>query len=297
MTVTFGFFAVLIARELPGRSRVWPYLVAVTVIATLGFARLYLGAHWLSDIVGGVLLGVVWLLILGLAYRRHVARSFWMRPLALVFYLSFAAAALWHAPRAITPLLARFHPPPPSEVISAQAWWEHTWADLPSQRNERSSDSRWPLNVQVAGPLAPLQAQLENRGWTLQPQADWIAALGLLDDDTPPSQQPILPATLFTDAETLLMRREMGERRVQVLRLWHAPVLLDDPRPLWLGTVQTLVYTEPLWGLINLWRPVNDPELWRSLQGDLGGLTMQASEHPAGVWVLRVQTQISILNH
>src|SRR5690606_21362876 len=27
-TITFGFFAVLIARELPGRSRVWPYLVA-----------------------------------------------------------------------------------------------------------------------------------------------------------------------------------------------------------------------------------------------------------------------------
>jgi len=86
-TVTFGFFAVMIARELPGRSRVWPYLLAATVVAMLGFARLYLGAHWLSDVVGGALLGVVWLLLLGLAYRSHVARSFWMRPLALVFYL------------------------------------------------------------------------------------------------------------------------------------------------------------------------------------------------------------------
>jgi len=289
-TVTFGFFAVLIARELPGRSRVWPYLVAVTVISTLGFARLYLGAHWLSDIIGGMLLGVVWLLVLGIAYRRHVARSFWMRPLALVFYLSFTAAALWHAPRAIESTLAHFHLPAPSVRVSAQAWWQHAWAELPSRRNERSSDSRWPLNIQLAGPLSPVQEQLEAHGWQMQPQADWVAALGLLDDDIPACAQPVLPATLGSDAETLLMRR-MGEAgHLQVLRLWRAPVLLDDARPLWIGTVQTLVYTEPLWGLFNLWRPLADNGSWEAVRDDLQGFTMQSSEHPqSGVLVLRVQ--------
>jgi len=289
MTVTFGFFAVLIARELPGRSRVWPYLLASTVIATLGFARLYLGAHWLSDIVGGILLGVVWLLILGMAYRRRAARSFWMRPLALVFYLSFSAAALWHAPRVAEPMLTRFHPPAPSEVISAPEWWADGWTALPSRRNERSSDSRWPLNIQAAGPLPPLQARLEARGWVVQPQADWVTALGLLDDDTPADEQPVLPATLGTDAETLLMRRTVGERRLQVLRLWRAPLLLDDARPLWIGTVQTLVYTEPLWGLFNLWRPESGNDGWQALREALDGWEMETAEHPqSGVWVLRV---------
>jgi len=296
MTVTFGFFAVLIARELPGRSRVWPYLLAVTVIAMLGFARLYLGAHWLSDIIGGMLLGVVWLLMLGMAYRRHVQRSFWMRPLALVFYLSFTAAALWHAPRAVEPLLMRFHPPAPSEVISAQRWRDDGWTQLPSHRNERSHDSRWPLNIQLAGPLAPLQAHLEAHGWAVQPQADWVAALGLLDDNTPPSEQPVLPATLGTDAETLLMRRLVGERDLQVLRLWRAPVLLDDTRPLWIGTVQTLVYTEPLWGLFNLWRPTNDNgDAGRALRQDLEPWEMRIGTHPqAGVEVLRVLKEPAI---
>ena len=83
-TIVFGFFAVLIARELPGRRRVWPYLLAGVVVALLGFARLYLDAHWLSDIIGGVLFGVVWLLVLGIAYRRHMVRSLWMRPLAAI---------------------------------------------------------------------------------------------------------------------------------------------------------------------------------------------------------------------
>src|SRR5690606_25168148 len=81
-TIIFGFFAVLIARELPGRKRVWPYLLAGVVTTVVGFARLYLGAHWPSDLVGGTLFGLAWVLVLGIAYRSHVARSFWMRPLA-----------------------------------------------------------------------------------------------------------------------------------------------------------------------------------------------------------------------
>src|SRR5690606_36601288 len=127
-TITFGFFAVLIARELPGRTRVWPYMVSGLVAALLGFDRLYLGEHWLSDVVGGMLLGIVWLLGLGIAYRRRVELSFWIRPLAAVFYLSFAAAALWHAPRAVDPLLERFHAPLPALALDAAAWWERDWA-------------------------------------------------------------------------------------------------------------------------------------------------------------------------
>src|SRR5690606_25915683 len=193
-TITFGFFAVLIARELPGRSRVWPYLVAGIVGVLLGFARLYLGAHWLSDVVGGMLLGIVWLLVLGLAYRRHVARSFWMRPLAAIFYLSFAVAALWHAPRAVDPLLERFHAPEPSMVLERDAWWESGWSQLPAQRRERDASRRWALEIQVAGPLEPLQGHLQSLGWRVQPQADWIATLGLLDDDAVPADQAVLPA-------------------------------------------------------------------------------------------------------
>jgi len=290
-TIVFGFFAVLIARELPGRTRVWPYLVSGVVVAVLGFARLYLGAHWLSDIVGGMLLGVVWLLVLGIAYRRHVERSFWMRPVALIFYLTFAIAALWHAPRAVDPLLAKFASQPPMVTLDADAWWEHDWRALPGQLRERDPAHRWPLDLQIAGPLAPLQARLEARGWEVQPQAGWMRVLSLLDDDITPAQQPVLPATLDTVAETLLMRRTTEDGQTEVLRLWRAPAQLDDGAELWVGTSQAMRYTRPF-GAFGLWQPQPDTQgVHRSLREVLADFPSREEVHPqSGIPTLRLRT-------
>lgn len=290
-TITFGFFAVLIAREMPGRQRVWPYLVSGAVAAVLGFSRLYLGAHWLTDLVGGMLLGIAWLLLLGIAYRRHVARSFWMRPLAALFYSAFLVAALWHAPRAVDPLLERFAPLRPPATLAFGDWWDDGWATLPAQRNEEDASRRWSLELQVAGPLQPLQARLEARGWKLQPQADWKATLRLLDDDTPPLQQPVLPATLDATAESLLMRRTIDENRLQVLRLWRAPLQFRDGEPLWIGTVQTLRYVRPF-NLFGLWQPQADArDAYLRVRGDLEGFQSREAAHPhSGQPVLRLRT-------
>ncbi len=291
-TITFGFFAVLIARELPGRSRVWPYLVAGVVGGVLGFARLYLGAHWLSDVVGGMLLGIVWLLVLGLAYRRHVGRSFWMRPLATIFYATFLVAALWHAPRAVDPLLQRFHAPPPALVLGVDDWWDRDWALLPAQRRERDASRRWAMEIQVAGPLAPLVGHLRSLGWDVQPQADWLAALSLLDDDTPAAQQAVLPATFDAEAESLLMRRRAADGRLHVLRLWRAPARLADGTPLWIGATQALSFEHPLGGLFGIWLPANDDAAAHAaVQRSLTGFPLRQAPHPqASAPVLRVRT-------
>jgi hypothetical protein len=257
-TITFGFFAVLIGRELPGRRRVWPYLLAGVVVTLVAFARLFLGAHWASDLVGGSLFGLLWLLVLGLAYRRHLARSFWMRPLAWSFYSVFALAALWHAPRASEHLLAKFAISAPTRTLAAGAWWQHDWTSLPDRRAEADVRRRWPLDVQVAGPLTPVQAALEAQGWRAQPQADWTATVGLLDEDTPLREQVVLPATLDAQAESLLMLHD-GEHpgELHALRLWPAPATLDDGTPLWLGSTQTLRASR-LFGVVSLWQPEPD---------------------------------------
>lgn len=292
LTIVCGFFAVLIAREMPGRQRVWPYLVSGVAVALLGFSRLYFGAHWLSDIVGGALFGILWLLVLGIAYRRHIGRSFWMRPLATVFYVAFAVAALWHAPRAIDGVLAQFVPPAPTRHLSGGDWWREDWRTLPVRRNERDASRRWPLDVQIAGPLAPVRARLQADGWEVQPQATWIATLGLLDPQREAARQPVLPATLDAEAEALLLRRPgPTPDSLYVLRLWRAPALLDDA-PLWIGTAQTLHFRHPI-PAFGLWMPAaGDGAAHARVRAALRDLPQIEAPHPdGGVQVLRLRVR------
>lgn len=59
-----GFTAYAVARGLPGRPlRVRVGLCAGAAIALIGFSRLYLSLHYLSDVASGFLVGGAWLLI------------------------------------------------------------------------------------------------------------------------------------------------------------------------------------------------------------------------------------------
>lgn len=61
-TAVYGLIAVLLCRFLQLRwQRTIVAVVAALAIATVGFARLYLGLHWFSDVLAGWLLGLSWL--------------------------------------------------------------------------------------------------------------------------------------------------------------------------------------------------------------------------------------------
>ena len=274
--VVYGFFAVLVAREMPGRRRVWPYVVAALLVGLLGFARLYLGAHWLSDVLAGASLGLVWITVLGIAYRRRVARSFWVRPVAAIFFGMVLLVGGWHATRSAEALVAAFDPPVERQRIDAGRWLggDRDLA-LPERRNELRSRDAWTLNVQYAGHLPVLVERLQATGWTALPQADWRGLLMMLDDDATATTLPIMPATHEGHPEALLMARDgasPGERLV--LRLWPAPYALGDAdEPLWLGTAHTLRYVERGDGFLRYWEAQADAsEAEARLAADTAGL-------------------------
>jgi hypothetical protein len=190
--------------------------------------------------------------------------------------------------------LAKFEPPPALPVLAdLEDWWSHEWMLQPARRNEFDDELRWPLDVQVAGPLAPLRAQLEAKGWWLQPQAGWEQALNLLDNDLPEQQQPVLPATLDTRAESLLMLRA-GTRpgEMLALRLWAAPTHLQPGDvPLWIGSVQTLRH-QRAFEVVGMWRPLREAgSSLDALTEDSGSLQHRVALHPQSqVPVLRIRT-------
>lgn len=293
-TVVYGFFAVLIARELPGRRRAWPYVVGALVVGLLGFARLYLGAHWLSDVLAGTLLGLLWIAALGIAYRRRVVRSFWVRPTATLFFACILGMAAWHGSRSVDALLARFDPPLVYTPLAADTWWQSEWQQgLPAHRNELNGRDAWPLNVQLAGPLDALRARLLLSGWENYQTGGWVGLLQTLDRDIAPLELPVLAAMHQGRAEALVMvRRGPTPERMRVLRLWATPVQLQpaDQR-LWIGTVHELQFTQRL-DFVSYWQAQpGEDALLEGLRDDAGGLeTGLSPRSDGGQRVLRLRS-------
>ena len=279
-TVVYGFFAVLVAREMPGRRRVWPYVVAALLVGLLGFSRLYLGAHWLSDVLAGASLGLLWITALGIAYRRRVVRSFWVRPVAALFFGAVLLVGGWHATRSAERLVAAFDPPVERQRIDESRWLAGDPAlGLPARRNELRSRDAWPLDVQYAGHLPVLVGQLKASGWTPRAQGDWRGLLMMLDDDATPATLPIMPSTHEGHAEAVLLVHDgAGPDERLVLRLWPAPYALGDgDTPLWVGSAQTLRFAQRGDGFVRYWAVLpGDATARDRLQVDAGPLVARA---------------------
>jgi membrane-associated phospholipid phosphatase len=65
VTVTVVLMVCLGYRFLPSRARVAGWALVVLVVAANAIARMYTGAHWPSDVLGGILIAVAWLSLVG----------------------------------------------------------------------------------------------------------------------------------------------------------------------------------------------------------------------------------------
>lgn len=102
-TVTYGLVLLVFLPVLPRRARVPAIAAAGVLVLAIGFTRLALGVHFLSDVLAGWLLGLAWLAVTATAFstwRHHLGLP---RAAPTTGLAPDAAPALRPAPDAAAP--------------------------------------------------------------------------------------------------------------------------------------------------------------------------------------------------
>ena len=240
--VLYGFLAFLIGRELRPALRLPAAFIALSLALLIAFSRLYLGAHWFSDVIGGLAFGTAWLAILAFFYLRKQTMPVGAVGLTLVAGLTLGLAGSLNVYRHHGLDMQRYARKTEAATMTADAWRSGGWQRLPAQRIDLTGEIEEPLTVQWAGDLPSIERQLLARGW--RQSASWLspAAFGWLTANAAPADLPAaarlasgrLPALTLLDVDTAA-----PDRSRLVLRLWPTDIQLVSATqmPVWIGSV------------------------------------------------------------
>lgn len=249
-TVVLGFFAVMLAKDLSARRRKWPYLATSAVLALIGFSHFYLGRASVIGLTAAFALGLGWLALVGIGYRRRAQTR--TRPvlLGLVFYGSFLAIAGFEVHSESGQLLVESRLIQPERRLERGAWLAADWRTLPERRSRLGNYEQQRFDLQLGAEIGDLSAALAQAGWWAPATAEPLDVLRRLPLAASLSEAAHLPRDFAGRPEDLLMVRDAADGVRFLIRLWDSGArLAPDQAPLWLGQVRAVRMTPGMAGL------------------------------------------------
>ncbi|MDR9435990.1 MAG: VTT domain-containing protein, partial [Thiohalophilus sp.] len=240
-TSVYGFIAVMLTRNMPTMLRISVYVISASLVLLIAFARLYLGIHWLSDVLGGILLGLIWVGFLGIGYRRHIGLPplplktlNYPIPLILILLVTYPLSQLDKGlPAAVE--TTRYY------RLGMTGWQQTGWQALQQYRSDLLQQQKYPLNLQWAAPRKTIITTLEELGWQQPDERRWR---GWLQPSTQIEKLPVIPHLHEGRYENLLFVRFNNQtQQLLTVRLWQSDLFVQhngQEVPLWIGEVAYL---------------------------------------------------------
>ena len=238
-----GFWSVVAARELKPTNRWIPYACSGVIVAAIMLSRLYLGAHWLTDVLGSVLLALFLVLILTISYRRRHShtRRFSVPNFIVISICSLLIAWSTYSIHKYPQEIRNYALSWPVVKVELKDWQNEVGKNIPLYRLNRLGKPIQAFNVELLGSLSEIENILSRYGWEKQPVAlDWHGILLRLIGDPKVAHLSLFPQLYHNRPMVLFMTKATDEDdKALVLRLWQSDVeLKGSDLPLWLGVVE-----------------------------------------------------------
>lgn len=234
-----GFFSILIAIEKPKPQRMLIYGLTSFIILLVMFSRIYLTAHWLSDVLGGALLGISILAGLTLSYRRkreHTTIS--SKKMAVVGILILLGGWGTNLSFSYKKSLSNYQLFFSEQTINFSTWWNDAQSQQPIYRMGYFGQKIEALNIQWAGKLSDIQNHLERHAWHTLPKTKIYTTLYKLSLHSNDAHIPLFVSSNAGQAPALTMTKYFpATHNLLVLNLWDSHKMLSNGVPLWLGLV------------------------------------------------------------
>jgi undecaprenyl-diphosphatase len=241
----YGFFPILLARSLQREWRWLPYSLASLLVGGVALSRLYLGVHWLTDVLGSLMLGTAWIAFLGIAYHRHVEQASQKRLMISAALALSLLASMLALTRHETHYLD-YRPPAILVSYPLENWQTEISAALPQARDDLQRERNHPLNLVLAGDPNCLLRQLSSRGWRPAQMLGWHNALSLLSPRSEIARLPVLPQVHGDVHEEAVFNQDRDDGRRHLLRFWPTGLRLEPGQiPVYVGNISAQ-HAEPL---------------------------------------------------
>ena len=250
-TIFYGGLAYLGASHRLLRFRWIGYSIASVLIAAVACSRAFLGVHWLSDILGSILLGWLCLLLMALFYQRHPSQNIGSEkflPCLVILQIALSWGYIYtHSAQ----LKADYFSVPVTRSIEMTNWWQ-TGAAIPMVATNRFGLSKEPLSIQWAGTENDITQILQAQNWTsaLEPH-NWVLEIQHPEKNTPKINLN-LHIHFFEDKKPkLVFYKPMmnNAHTFMVLQLWQTDAILEPTaQVIWVGelSVNTDVKKSPI---------------------------------------------------